>query len=763
MKTFDSIRARLAGLQGPTYWRSLEELADTPEFRAYVAREFPSGASEFIDPAGRRRFLKLMGASLALAGVSACTRQPDEQIIPYVRQPEEVVPGNPLFFATSMPLGGFAMPLLAENHMGRPTKLEGNPDHPASLGATDIFGQASVLSLYNPNRSRTVINRGDVRSWGAFVSALQSATQARKGAGGDGLRLLTEPVTSPSLLEQIEKLLEAMPAAKWHQWDPVFGAVQGGAPAATPLYHFDKADVVVALDADFLGCGPASLRYQKDFASRRRIRTPQDPQNRLYAAEPAPTVTGTKAEHRLPAKAGDIHGLAAALAAAAGVAGGAGSASPSGDAGRWLAMAAADLQAHRGRSVVVAGERQPAAVHALARALNEALGNVGSTVVYAAPIAASPADGATSIAELAADMNAGRVSVLVIVGGNPLFTAPADTGFAGALTKMSEAGTVFHVGLYHDETAEQCHWHVPEAHYLESWGDARSFDGTVSLIQPLIAPLYGGRQAIEVMAALNGAVGTSSADIVKDYWSRAFQKQTKAAWAIEDRNGAAFSSFDQFWRHALHDGFIASTSVWSGTSGTPGYARYARYARCARCGGRADGRLVRISPLVRASTRTAVRTSTLVRTSARTAVRTLVRTVVGSRLPPRSHHPRREVREQRLAAGIAEAHQQGDLGQRRVRERADGGAARHPVERRGRPEQRGKHGQGGRRDQDPESRDPHAGLDPAGDGGRRDRRAFRLWAAERRPGRHEGRARRVRAPDVAGALVRRRRDGDPHG
>jgi MoCo/4Fe-4S cofactor protein with predicted Tat translocation signal len=568
MKTFDSIRSRLAGLQGPTYWRSLEELADTPEFRAYVAREFPSGASEFTDPAGRRRFLKLMGASLALAGVSACTRQPDEKIIPYVRQPEEVVPGNPLFFATSMPLGGFAMPLLAENHMGRPTKLEGNPDHPASLGATDIFGQASVLSLYDPDRSRTVINRGDVRSWGAFVSALQSATQARKAAGGDGLRLLTEPVTSPLLIEQIEKLLEAMPAAKWHQWDPVFGAVQGGAPAATPLYHFDEADVVVALDADFLGGGAASLRYQKDFASRRRIRSPQDPQNRLYVAEPAPTVTGTKAEHRLPAKAGDIHGLAAALAAAAGVAGGAASGSPSGDAGRWLAMAAADLQAHRGRSVVVAGDRQPAAVHALARALNEALGNVGATVVYTAPIAGSPADGGASIAELAADMNAGRVGLLVIVGGNPLFTAPADTNFAAGLAKMGDAGTIFHMGLYHDETAEQCHWHVPEAHYLESWGDARSFDGTVSLIQPLIAPLYGGRQAIEVLAAMNGTVGTSPADLAKDYWSRAFQKQTKAAWTIQDRNGAAFSSVDQFWRHALHDGFIASTSVWTGTPGT---------------------------------------------------------------------------------------------------------------------------------------------------------------------------------------------------
>ena len=564
MKSFDSIRSGLADRRGRAYWRSLEELADTPEFREYVAREFPAQASEFTDPAGRRQFLKLMGASLALAGVSACTRQPEEKIIPYVRQPDEVVPGRPLFFATAMPLGGFAMPLLAENHMGRPTKLEGNPEHPASLGATDIFSQASVLSLYDPDRSRTVINRGEVRSWSAFIAALQSAVQSRQAAGGEGLRLLTEPVTSPSLVEQIEKLLESMPSAKWHQWDPVYGAVQGGAPAERPVYRFDRADIVVSLDADFLGYGPGSLRYQKDFSSRRRIRTPEEQQNRLYAAEPAPTVTGTKAEHRLAARASEIHGLAAALASAVGAPGGGASSSLSSAANAWVAAAAADLQSHRGRAVVVAGERQPAAVHALARSMNQALGGVGATVTYSAPVTASPADGAASIAELAADMNTGRVSLLLILGGNPVFNAPVDTAFTAALRKMDEVGTIFHLGLYHDETAELCHWHVPEAHYLESWGDARSFDGTVTLIQPLIAPLYGGRQAIEVLAAMNGTVGTSPADLLKDYWSRAFQKQTRTAWTLTDPQGNAFGSVETFWRHALHDGFV------SGTPGTPG-------------------------------------------------------------------------------------------------------------------------------------------------------------------------------------------------
>src|SRR5687768_5955925 len=227
------IRTRLAGLEGRTYWRSLEELADSDEFGQYVDREFPSQAAEFRDPAGRREFLKLMGASLALAGVSACTRQPAETIVPYVRQPEEIVPGRPLFFATAMPLGGVGAPLLAENHMGRPTKVEGNPEHPASLGATDIFAQASVLGLYDPDRSRTVMHRGEVQTWSAFSAALQLAVGPERSSGGGGLRLLTEPISSPSVIDRIQALRATFPQAKWHQWDPVYGTVQGGAPGAT--------------------------------------------------------------------------------------------------------------------------------------------------------------------------------------------------------------------------------------------------------------------------------------------------------------------------------------------------------------------------------------------------------------------------------------------------------------------------------------------------------------------------------------------------
>ena len=314
--TLSAIRSRLAGLEGRAYWRSLDEAADTPEFRP-MSSEFPEQASEFNDPAGRRQFLKLMGASLALAGVGACTRQPPEKIIPYVRQPEEIIPGRPLFFATAMPQGGIGLPLLAENHMGRPTKLEGNPEHPASLGATDVLAQASVLTLYDPDRSRTIIGRGEVKTWGSFLAAMQLLLGPKRSNGGTGLRLLTEPISSPSVLEQIDALLTTFPQAKWHQWDPVYGVVQGGPAASSALYRLEKADVVLALDADFMGFGPASVRYTKDFTSRRRGAQQEHP-NRLYVVEPTPTVTGSTADHRLALKARDIYPFAAALAGALG-------------------------------------------------------------------------------------------------------------------------------------------------------------------------------------------------------------------------------------------------------------------------------------------------------------------------------------------------------------------------------------------------------------------------------------------------------------
>ncbi|HWP43061.1 MAG TPA: TAT-variant-translocated molybdopterin oxidoreductase, partial [Blastocatellia bacterium] len=314
-----SIQSRLDSSQGKEYWRSLEELADTEAFQQMLHREFPSQASEFTDPVGRRRFLKLMGASLALAGLTACTRQPTEKIAPYARSPEELIPGKPLFFATAMPFGGGGIGLLVESHEGRPTKVEGNPDHPASLGATDIFAQASVLTLYDPDRSKTVTYIDNPRSYAAFLGAVRREMIAQQGTGGAGLRILTGRITSPTLADQIRTLLAAYPSAKWHQHEPAGGNSLEGARLAfgqyvNTVYRFDRANVVVSLDSDFLNCGPASVRYSRDFMSRRRLEGGRSEMSRLYAVESTPTLTGAVADHRLPLRPGEVQSFASAIA-----------------------------------------------------------------------------------------------------------------------------------------------------------------------------------------------------------------------------------------------------------------------------------------------------------------------------------------------------------------------------------------------------------------------------------------------------------------
>src|SRR5688572_8207 len=328
---FSAIRSRLAGSDGRLYWRSLGELADTSEFREYLHREFPEQASEWNDPKGRREFLKLMSASLALAGVGACTKQPPEAIVPYVRQPEDIVPGRPLFFASSVLHRGYAQPVLVESHMGRPTKIEGNPDHPASLGAADSFTQASILDLYDPDRAKTVTYRGEVRSWSNFLTAAQGVLASQKARQGAGFRVLTGPITSPSLAEIMAGILRDYPQAKWHQYDPAAfhgppwaaGGQTAYATIEQPLYHLETADVIVTLDSDFLTSGPGSIRYQRAFADRRRVTHDRKEMNRLYAIESTPSLTGAKADHRLPLKASEIEAFARQLAAALGATGGA--------------------------------------------------------------------------------------------------------------------------------------------------------------------------------------------------------------------------------------------------------------------------------------------------------------------------------------------------------------------------------------------------------------------------------------------------------
>jgi molybdopterin-containing oxidoreductase family iron-sulfur binding subunit len=537
------------GENGRAYWRSLEELAGTEEFRAILEREFPAGASAWEDGMSRRRFLELMGASLALAGLAGCTRQPGEEIVPYVKQPEEVVPGRPLFFATAMPLGGYATGLLVESHMGRPTKVEGNPEHPASLGATDAIAQASVLGLYDPDRSQAITHLGELRTWKDFVEALDARLRPHRALGGEGLRILTGAVTSPTLAGQLRSLLGAMPKARWHSFEATGrDTARAGALVAfgQPLevrYDFTRADVVVTLDADPFAFGPGHVRYARDFARRRRASVEEGgPPVRLYAIESSPTCTGTLADHRLSLPARELPAAAATLAAELGVAG---LPRPTGldpTRARWIAAAAADAKKAGDRALIVPGEFAPPAVHALAHALNLAPGRAGSAAVTIDPVLDGPADGMATLAELASDMRAGKVDTLLILGGNPVYDAPADLDFKDALRKV---GFSVRLGLHDDETSQYCRWHVPEAHFLESWGDARAFDGTMTIIQPLIEPLYGGKSAHEVLAAAAGSPARSAAEIVKAHWEKA-------------RAGKDFAAF---WRKALHDGIVPDTAL----------------------------------------------------------------------------------------------------------------------------------------------------------------------------------------------------------
>ena len=577
----NAIRTKLQGTNGPQYWRSLEAVAETPEFKEFLHREFPANASEWNDPVGRRGFLKLMSASLALAGVAGCTVQPDELIVPYVRQPEEMVPGKPLFYATAMSLGGVATGLLVESHEGRPTKIEGNPDHPATKGGTDLYAQASVLSLYDPDRSNTITQDGEVRPWSSFVAAVKGVLSAQIPTKGAGLRIVTETVNSPTLAAQIQQVLTQHPDAKWVQWEPTTrdnaraGAKLAFGEYVEPVFDFAKADIVVSLDGDFLAAENAlGVKYARAFASRRRLDTAPEKMSRLYVAEATPSVTGGRADHRIPMKASQVDAFARAIAAKLGVNGVTGAA-PAGTE-QYVDAIAADLAAHRGASIVVAGEAQPAAVHAVAHAINEFLGNGGQTVSYMATPEVVPTEQHAAMRQLVVDMDAGRVQALVVIGeANPVFTAPADWKFGEALQKVAWRA---HSGLFHDETAALCQWHVPGTHFLEMWSDARSIDGTVSIVQPLIQPMYGGKSPHEIIATLSERAERTGYDVVREYWMATAATMAPAAHAADAAPAAgakpatevaaapaaapsAASVFEKHWRRWLHDGYITGTAA----------------------------------------------------------------------------------------------------------------------------------------------------------------------------------------------------------
>jgi len=548
-----AVRAKLQSKTGKQYWRTLEELAGDPEFEELLHREFPRQApSEWDDSVDRRDFLKLMAASLAFAGLSGCGRTPEQYVVPYVKQPEGMTLGKPQFYATAMPFGADAIGLLVESHEGRPTKIEGNPDHPSSLGATNVFAQASVLNLYDPDRAQTVTKFGEIQTWLLFLESAQAIAAAMKGSNGAGFRILTGIVTSPTLAAQIQSLLTLFPKAKWHRWEPAVGdGTREGAKLAfgsylNTVYRPEKADVILSLDSDFLGSGPGHIRYAREFSRRRKLNGPSDTMNRLYVVEPTPSVTGATADHRLPLRASEVELFARALAAKLGLGGSA--ALPPG-AEKWLDAVTKDLQMHKGASLVVAGEHQPAEVHALAHAINAALGNVGTTLYYTQPVEERPVNHLESLRELCADIDAGKVETLLILGPNPVYTAPHDFDFASKIkfdskTNSKKVKNTVHVSSHFDETSELCDWHVAESHYLETWGDARAFDGTLSVIQPLIAPLYHTHSAREVLAAFGDKPGISDYDAL-----RARLSADELTIRVE-----------QNWRKWLNDGLLQGSA-----------------------------------------------------------------------------------------------------------------------------------------------------------------------------------------------------------
>ncbi len=496
------------------------------------------------DRVSRRRFLALSGASLALAGGVACA-VPRDQIVPYVRPPRSLIPSEPLYFASADVLAGYAHGTLIETHTGRPTKIEGNVQHPASLGATDAFAQASVLNLYDPARSQTITSNGQISTWQAFSEQLRRLL-AGLPAGGDGLRFLSGAITSPTFAAQMQQISQLYPQARWHRWEPVghdnarAGAQLAFGQVVDPRYHFDAADVVLSLDADTLAWSPGRVRYQHDVALRRRPE--QAALSRLYAVESTPSLLGATADHRLPLPAHAIEAFAFALAGALGVNVGAPATPPppAGVPSGWLEALATDLRTRGRTALVVAGDAQPPSVHALVHSLNDALGSVGTTVEYTAPVEVDPVDNPMSLAELTGDMAGGRVAMLVMLGTNPAFTAPADVPFGANLANVA---TRIHLGAFDDETAALSTWHIPELHPLETWSDARAYDGTVSILQPVIAPLYDGHSAHELLALFANQPQMTSHDLVKDTW--------------QTQHGA---DFDSYWRTILSAGAIDGTA-----------------------------------------------------------------------------------------------------------------------------------------------------------------------------------------------------------
>jgi len=543
---------------GRAYWRSLDEFTKRPEFARFLEREFPAAIPDRITESTRRSFVKLMGASAGLAGLVGC-RWPKEKILPYSRRPEGRIPGKPVDYATTFELDGVGTGLLVKSFDGRPIKVEGNPDHPGSLGGSDAIQQATILEMYDPDRSRNVVHRSGgqrrVSDWRSFEIFAGEHFGAMAGARGRGLGILHGATSSPAFGRLREQLRRRYPQAMWYEYEAASrdgeragSALAFGAPHRA-LPALDRADVIVTFDADPLGIHPNRVRNARDWATGR---TADDgSMSRSYAVEADFSITGSVADNRLAVRSSEVGAIAKALAAKlvaagvrsdipGGVADAMGAGEAPGDHAEFVDAMAEDLLAHRGRSVLLAGPRQPAEVHAICHALNRALGNVGTTITYVEEADPERPAHVDALARLAEDLRGGRVTTLVILGSNPAYTAPHDVPFVEAL---DYADHVIHLGLHEDETAEHANWHLPQAHYLEAWGDARAWDGTYSVTQPLIEPLYEGRSSLELLALLAGNTAPRGYDLVRESFA-------------ETVGGG-----DDAWRRALHDGVVPDSAL----------------------------------------------------------------------------------------------------------------------------------------------------------------------------------------------------------
>ena len=538
---------------GLTYWRSLDELARTPEFQEAVQREFPGDDWDRLPPATRRQFLKVMGASLAMAGLTAC-RWPKEEIVPFAHRPEGRTPGVPEHFATSMELGGVALGMLVTSFDGRPIKAEGNRLHPDSLGALTAIAQADILQLYDPDRSRRLLLRESGQQYVKTWSDFEAVAVEHFAGDGTGVAVLAGASSSPTRAMVRDQFLEAHPEAGWYEYEPISRDNEREGTRlvfGTPLRVHPKVDtvgVIACFDADPLFDHPSSLRLAREFAAARHPETGTGA--RLYVTESSYSLTGVRADHRMAVPSSRVPVVLARVAhllvaehhldlpaAAAGYAGAAGQEISEQEID-FAKLLATDLAGHRGSGVILVGPRQEPAVHALAAVLNQVL---ESTLDYTADPDPDRPSHIEAIGELAAEMASGSVETLLVLGGNPVYDAPADLQFGELLARVPLS---IHLSLYDDETSQRCTWHLPRAHGLEAWGDGTAWDGTLTMRQPLIAPLYGGRSVIEVLSLASGLNSISGYELVRENL----------------RKSASSIDFEGFWRRALHDGTVESTA-----------------------------------------------------------------------------------------------------------------------------------------------------------------------------------------------------------